>query len=528
MKDKVWSKKLNKKVTAFRQAEEAALKHQIKTLGFKDFGDYKNWCLQNGFSTRMDKTNAQFAAEVQFQRKQVSIVRSVNESKQPNIKRMLKNFSNSLSKPISWTGTDKPVELPDDYRRLSVIRDVYQSVNETKKKQIVKFFNTLITYANLLEEVSDQKRFINLLVDIIKLEHLCVRPLDGWKCRSHNTYRQFTSLLRHAFVLYEMPAFMDRAWVKSVATLTTDNATNERDWNAARVAAPVTPSSKYTKYRSWYLHLGKGLNARNLPDLPIPFTKRMAHFFMKAPENYEPNDAVRYGQVLALGGNPFLVDALRPTRVCNQFDNEEFWESVIRWFIAQPMFDYSQHVGPIIDFVSNQKFTPRNVIENGVVTHMGAPQPGFSMKGRDPEALLRQVEAWHNQLGREKKSGNLTWEHQKNIADFEFIEGVDGTKSRKVWTIKELCSSGQLQEEGRKMRHCVSSYSHSCSTGKISIWSMDKLDSTGKERQLTIQVNSGGNIAQIRGRFNVKATEQQMIVIRRWATQNKLNFGYYL
>lgn len=519
MKDKVWSKKLNKKVAAFRQAEEAALKHQIKTLGFKDFGDYKNWCLQNGFSTRMDKTNAQFAAEVQFQRKQVAIVRSVNEAKQPNIKRILKNFSSSF-------GTDKYVTLPDGYSGLYTIRNVYQNVDENKKKQITKFLNTLITYANLLEEVSDKKKFISLLADIVKLEHLWVRPVGDWKCRSHNTYRQFTSLLRHAFVLYEMPAFMDKAWVKSVATL--DNATNERDWNAARVPPVSNSSLQYAKYRSWYLHLGKGLNARNLPDLPISFTKRMAHFFMKAPENYEPNEAIRYGQVLSLGGHPFLVDALRPTRVCNHFDNEEFWESVIRWFIAQPMFDYSQHVGPIIDFISNQKFTPRNVIENGVVTHMGAPQPGFSMKGREPEALLRQVEAWHNQLGREKKSGNVAWEHQKNIADFEFIEGVDGTKSRKVWTIKELCSSGQLQEEGRKMRHCVSSYSHSCFTGKISIWSMDKLDSTGKERQLTIQVNSGGNIAQIRGRFNVKATEQQMIVIRRWATQNKLNFGSYL
>jgi hypothetical protein len=404
-----------KKSSLIKAAEIAALTHQLQALNFKSLGDYKNWCVTNGFSTKMEKTNEQYTKEVIFYKKEKYIVRSMNESKKPNIKRMLKNFVDSLDE-------DKPTDLPEGYVGLNSIRESYYLADETKKKHIQKFLNNAITFANLLEDVCENKKFINLLVDVVNLNHLWVRPINEWKCRSHNTYRQFTSLLRHIFVLYEMPAFIDKAWIKE------------------------TPSVNGSqKYRTWYLHLGKGLNARNLPDLSIPFTKRMAHFFMEAPENYEPNEAIRYGQVLSLGGTPLFVETLRGTQICTNFSNEDFWESVIRWFIAQPMFDYSQHVGPVIDFINNQKFVPRNLIENGVVKHLGAAQPGFSMKGRDAEPLLRQVELWHNQLGREKKSGNLAWEHQKFIADLEMVEGVDGTPSRKIWKIRELCSSGQLQ-----------------------------------------------------------------------------------
>jgi hypothetical protein len=79
------------------------------------------------------------------------------------------------------------------------------------------------------------------------------------------------------------------------------------------------------------------------------------------------------------------------------------------------------------------------------------------------------------------------------------------------------------------MRHCVSSYSHSCHSGRVSIWAMDKLDREGHAKQLTIEVNNVyRKITQIRGRFNVKATEQQMMIINRWAAQNNLTVGAYL
>lgn len=508
-----------KKPSFVKAAELAALEHQLKKLGFKSQSDYKEWCLHNGFSTKLNKSNEQYASEHLFAWKQQEVTKSFADAKKPNVKRLLKNFLSSLE---AYVTTD----VPKEYSRLYEIKNVFNKSDEAKQKQIKKFLNTLINHANLLEDVFENRKFIHLLSDIITLSDNWVRDIGNWKCRSHNTYKQFTSLLRHAFVKYEMPSFMDKAWISN----SLQDFDQERKINGDTIS-PHT-MAKVQKSRVWYLHLGKGLNPRTLPDLPIPFTKRMAHFFMKAPDNYKVNEAIRYGQILSLNGVPRLADALRESRIGDTFSNQEnenFWESVIRWFIAQPMFDYAQHVGPVIDYVNNQRFTPRQVIENGAVTAMGPPQPGFNMKGRDPETMLRLVEAWHTQLGKEKKIGNLHWEHQTSISDFEFAEGIDGTSSRKIWSIKELCSSGMLQEEGRKMRHCVSSYSHSCHTGRCSIWAMDKLDNTGKEKQLTIEVvNASRTITQVRGKFNAKATEQQMKVIQRWATMNKLGFGSWL
>lgn len=477
-----------------RAAEELALAHQLKILGFKSVSEYKIWCVTHGFSTKFHtKTAAQYLEEHRFAYKQQTIA-GLNEKKPPNIKRILKDFVRSLGEV-----RHESFELPKEYETLKDIHIIYYCCDDDKKQQLKKFLLTLVNEANLLEDVADKKKFISLLPKVLNRYEKWVRNPNDWRVRSHNTYRQFTSLLRHLFCLYEMPAFMDGIWLVD------------------------RPEEKYFR---WYLHLGKGFNIRNVDGLPIPFTKKMAHWFNKAPANYKVDEAIRYAQVLALGGSQRLTDKLRETQLCRTYAHEEFWETVIRWFIAQPMFDYS-HVPSIIDYLNNQKYIPNTVIENGMVVHRGCPQPGLTMKDREPEVLLRQVEQWHTQLGKEKKAGNYEWLHSQ-FSDFEMAEGIENTKSRKVWYIRELTSSSQLQDEGRKMRHCVSSYASSCKSGRISIWSMEKLDHQGKDKVMTIEVMMDSKtIVQIRGKCNVKATEQEMKVIRRWASTVGLKFSTY-
>ena len=47
----------------------------------------------------------------------------------------------------------------------------------------------------------------------------------------------------------------------------------------------------------------------------------------------------------------------------------------------------------MIDFIQHQKFVCQDVVVNGVRDLIGPPQPNFTMKGRTPESLLRQVAA---------------------------------------------------------------------------------------------------------------------------------------
>ena len=101
------------------------------------------------------------------------------------------------------------------------------------------------------------------------------------------------------------------------------------------------------------------------------------------------DEALRWGQVHALGGNKRLLDAFRGTRLIQDFEHDDFWLNVFRFFIANPMLDVN-HVNPIIDYIWNQKYQIQQVVvERGVVEEHDPPQPNFSMKGRTPRVFAQ-------------------------------------------------------------------------------------------------------------------------------------------
>lgn len=463
--------------------KESKLESQAILLGFKTIFAYQNWCLDNGFPTKANKTQRELDAEKERLRSQKANLYLV-QSKQGNNKRKLKDFIKHFTQhePDFFSEHDF---LPRGYEAFNELKHLYHSSTDTHfKKQIYNFISNLLN-ADLEEKIDKQKRFVEVLKNIVKYNNAWVRSPDLWKIKSHNTHRQFVSLVRNLFCLYEMPDFMDKVWFE------------EKE-----------------QYLKWYLHMGLGFNIRACKDLPIPFTKKMAHHFCQAPSNYNINEAIRYGQVLSMGGTPRLVEALKETRLRLFTDKEDFWETVIRWFTLQPMFDYEQ-VGPIIDYVNNQKYEPITEFVDRVAVQRPPAQPGLTMKDRNPEALIRQVEKWHHQLGKIKRVGNVEWVRCA-IKEFNFTEGQ--SKNKKEWRIRELCSSIELQDEGRQMSHCVSSYSTSCYTGKVSIWSLEKFECGNRTKELTIEITMADKrVVQMRGKRNCMPNENQEAIVRRWA-----------
>ena len=483
-----------------KKVKDENLENQVKYLGFRSIAHYEDWCLKHGISTKLNKSDR----ELKEIRRIIASEKSDSylKVKQGNNKRKLKDFLKDFDK----IGTN--AVLPSSYGVFADLKNIYHlSDDENFKKQIYNFAESLIN-ADLDEKVSNQVNFADVLKTIVKYHKDWVRSPDSWKIKSHNTYRQYTSLLRNLFCLYKIPDFMDKVWY-----------------------------SNREEHINWYLHLGKGKNIRLIENLPIPFTKKMAHYFCEAPSDYEINEAIRYGQVLAMGGNPRLAGVLRATRLCRQFEipeNETFWESVIRWFSVQVMFDYT-HVGPIIDYIHDQRFVPTTEVIDGVAHRRPPVQPNLTMNGRNAENLIGQVQEWHDRLNRERRQNarrgygyrtppaDLKWA-KSPIRDFEFAEGQNKTK--KIWRIQELCSSVELQDEGRQLDHCVSSYAYSCHDGRNSIWSLNKQDQMGRSKELTIEVvNADKKIVQIRGKMNKMPNEQQMLIINRWAQTAGLSLG---
>ena len=66
-------------------------------------------------------------------------------------------------------------------------------------------------------------------------------------------------------------------------------------------------------------------------------------------------------------------------------------------------------VGPIVDYIHNQKYVPREETVDGEVVQLPPEQPNFSIKGRSMVKLLQQVEMWHRQLARQGRLPAKMW-----------------------------------------------------------------------------------------------------------------------
>ena len=338
----------------------------------------------------------------------------------------------------------------------------------------------------------ETRNFANALLALAAHEQSWIRRPGTWEPRTHNAYRQFHSLVRHLVARYEVPAFMNTAWLEG-----------------------LTPPG--VVHQRWFIHVAQGGNIRTAAGLPIAVTKRQAHLYLQAPSDFDVLTAFRWAQLIELGGNERLVRSVVATRVGNNFDQDDFWVTVLRWLVEQPMLDPVHH-GPIIDYLHNQRFVgslpnPQAALPGQPL--LVPPQPNLSMKGRSADGLLRAVDAWHRRLGQVGRGPATCWK-PTGIQPFRYEEGEG--KSRRIFMITELTSSSELQAEGRAMGHCVASYALSCARGRTSIWSLRVVDRTGAEtRLLTLEVsNQDQRIVQARRRFNAMPSDREIAILNRW------------
>ena len=458
------------------------MQEHLQQLGISSVEAYKEWCRAHSFNQSLDKNSRQRRDELYVLTRTQAVKIMVKEKKDRNLSEILPKIYNQ--------------ELRSEKQQNPVTRAISQAFESSiAPKVLLKLLLHLENNSDLLKETT----YIRGIAALANHHGSWIRSVETWKVKKHNRDRQFSELARHLLAAYEVPIFMDSVWFNGNVT-----------------------------HQTWFKHIGTGQNIRTASDMPISLTKKMAHHFLKAPRQYTIEEALRWGQVHALGGNRYLADALRGTRLIEAFSNDDFWLNVIRFFIAHPMLDVN-HVNPIIDYIWHQKYENQRVfVERGVAREIGPAQPNFSMRGRTPETLLRQVEGWHGELGSVSKNRELEW-HGSEIGEFHLLEGSEAARNMKFWSIRELLSSDELIDESRALRHCVSTYASSCHTGRSSIWSMEIEDENGRRKILTIEVAPGAKvIRQVRGKQNRSATPKEKDLLGKWADQEGLRLAGYI
>ena len=513
--EKSWHERRAERAHAERGRDhDAALRGMAdhwKALGVAGEQEYFGWCRGNGFAEALTKTAAQKAQEL------LAHSRAHGALALAAARRFDRRPDELLRAIAAGTVPEEALKPP----HLRAIHGAFSCVQDADHRDALlrlllhcrrngRLLSVDPAIASLGAHPANS--YIGGLSALAAQHARWVNEPGSWKPDSHGARRQFGSLARHLLARYEVPVFMDEAWL-------------------------IGADERGLAHQEWFIHIGRGANIRTA-GLPIQLTRRAAHLFPLAPRDLSIEAALRWAQTLALGGDELLARALISTRLAELQPDEPFWQSVIFFFINNPMLDFAR-VGAIVDFVHHRRFVPAEAADpGGGPPRLAIPEPEFSMKGRTGIALLRRVEEWHRELARESKRPPLEWSGS-GVKGLQWSYRDSAAKLDVSWTITELLSSRALQEEGRDMRHCVASYASSCARGTTSIWSLQVQEGATAvpRRVMTIELhNARRAITQARGRCNRAPGEKRSsarlanapAIVRRWASEQSLTIPPHL
>lgn len=337
-----------------------------------------------------------------------------------------------------------------------------------------------------------------------RVVHACVRmahryaawqrPPEVWSAPDGGPFVQFRSLASHMFAEYPVPKFMAAVWMCEY----------DKPWEL-----------------DMYLHIAAGRSIRQF-KLPVQsrMTKRAASFFMQAPDDLLPIEAMRWAHIRSLGGDDQLARLLLSrTILVAPTEHEDFWESVIRFIVRNAPISADEIVA-IFRFVHQQRFQSAETTWGPGAGHHPL-QPEFTIKGRSLMSLRRQMIHWRTEMLAKLPSlvpATPGWE-RTNIRPLRHAQGDV------LWTIDELLTDKDVRVEGSIMQHCVATYIHACARRRTSIWSMKVEQGERRKRLLTIEViPRTRTILQAKGRRNSPPSDAAKAILQRWADQEGLRF----
>lgn len=351
---------------------------------------------------------------------------------------------------------------------------------------------------------------IPVLVRIAAYSARWIREPETWAGEtSADPGRILHSLLRHLFAAWPVPAFFDNAWL-------------------------VKGELTYLE-RDWYCHLASGGSMRTVQGMPPSITSRALHLAMDAPVELTIRQALRWGQVKAIGGSPeFMAEVLR-SRMVKDLSNDAIWSRLLEKLVAARSFN-PKHFGLIAD----------TLLE---MTLKGNCQRAEALVSLPLKELLAHCRRFWNNILKWVRLDQPDWSrnnilcphlrldlHHLNAAqwaklpgsktfEFTYQKGLSLIPCR----IQELTHQWQLVRESQVMRHCVDTYGRSCKLGRCSIFSVrsdemieGKLTTTS---HITIEVDRRSRrIVQVKGRRNQRIIPLQHPFLLKWANELELVF----
>lgn len=341
----------------------------------------------------------------------------------------------------------------------------------------------------------DRHPGVEALVTLARHANAHLRTVHSWVGSDRAWRPAVHALAQHLIARYPVPAFLAAAWYAA------DDAWGERA-------------------RWWFIAHSRGAPFRTL-DLPMRMTRRMEHVFLASPDHLRIEHAMRRAELIALGADASLVDAVLAARPAADLRHADFWRTAWHVLIAnRRALDLAQ-VGPLIDFLHAARHEHVAVETAGGLVLRPPPLPTLALKGRTIPSLMRLMEAWHRGLGH--GDGGYAWPASRLHPLVLEAPSTDPTAAPTLWELVELTNSAQLREEGAALQHCVASYGYSCWKGRTRLWSLRRRRGVARRAVVTVEVNPHNRtIVQARGFRNRRASGRVLEMLHAWASREGL------
>jgi hypothetical protein len=394
---------------------ELALEEHLQALGLPSLKAYQDWCSRNGFATALRKHRKQLAQERQFAKQATQPVCRTDRQRENR-------------RPFEYITAFCAGAITESYIETPQLRHLHQLLSQppavepfshdrflrlaTHVHRVRGNFFVGVPAFNRLGTVPSNT-FLSGLTLLAAYSDVWIRAPEQWKPPSYNPRRQFGSLVRHLFDRHgELPDFFDSVWFL------------DRNVEAER-------------RRRWCIHVARGRNIRQC-DLPISYTKTMTQHFLKAPASLTIDQALRWGQVRGLGGDERLAATILQTRLETSFENDSFRATVIQWLAENPMLDQA-HVGPIIDYLHEQKFVPDSPRHTNVeIKRPFAVSLGRGLMGNGQPQNLDHSRIAHQSFPSCRREAAQTLCGQLRIVVYPRHEREESNPVRQFWRLAAL------------------------------------------------------------------------------------------
>lgn len=258
------------------------------------------------------------------------------------------------------------------------------------------------------------------------------------------------------------------------------------------------------KEKNWFSNILKCKSLRHVQGLPIVLTKKADNVFrnMYFTSKVTIERGIICSSMMSLGvSEGYALEVIANIR---NYEESEFWVKTMSiLYLKELELDL---VGEIMDYISHLHFT-----ENKETNWMQKKVPN----------LVKESSDWHREVGmiefhRNRKNNRF---NSSSIADLKI------TQMDSEYIIKQVLSSGELYQEGKKLNHCVYSYEKNCLNNLCVIFSLRKLSTDKLEKPLiTIEIR-GNHIFQAKGNFNRKPSKSEWEIINNWANDEGLKLA---